>query len=38
LITAVAEADLVKDSVGLVNIVRQPEHVDLLKKLGAAHV
>ena len=27
-----------KDSVGLVNIVRRPEHVDLLKKLGAAHV
>jgi NADPH:quinone reductase len=27
-----------KDSVGLVNIVRRQEHVDLLKKLGAAHV
>src|SRR3989442_4331931 len=28
----------IKDSVGLVNIVRKPEHVDLLKKLGATHV
>src|SRR3989475_1918212 len=27
-----------KDSVGLVNIVRRQEHMDLLKKLGAAHV
>jgi NADPH:quinone reductase len=27
-----------KDGVGLVNIVRRPEHVDLLKKLGAVHV
>ena len=27
-----------EDSVGLVNIVRRQEHVDLLKKLGAAHV
>jgi NADPH2:quinone reductase len=27
-----------KDGVGLVNIVRRHEHVDLLKKLGAAHV
>jgi NADPH2:quinone reductase len=27
-----------KDSVSLVNIVRRQEHVDLLKKLGAAHV
>jgi len=26
------------DGVGLVNIVRKPEHVDLLKKLGATHV
>jgi len=26
------------DGVGLVNIVRRQEHVDLLKKLGAAHV
>src|SRR5881397_1668698 len=28
----------IKDRVGLVNIVRKPEHVDLLKKLGAAYV
>ena len=28
----------VKDSVGLVNIVRKPEQVDVLKKLGATHV
>jgi len=28
----------IKDSVGLVNIVRKPEHVDLLKKIGAAYV
>ncbi|MGH7302327.1 MAG: zinc-binding dehydrogenase [Candidatus Rokuibacteriota bacterium] len=28
----------IKDKVGLVNIVRKPEHVDLLKKIGAAHV
>jgi NADPH:quinone reductase len=28
----------VKDKVGLVNIVRKPEHVDILKKLGATHV
>jgi NADPH2:quinone reductase len=28
----------VKDKVGLVNIVRKPEHVDVLKKLGATHV
>ena len=27
-----------KDEVGLVNIVRRPEHVALLKKSGAAHV
>ncbi len=27
-----------KDRVALVNIVRKPEHVDLLKKIGAAHV
>src|SRR5207249_12128974 len=27
-----------EDSVGLVNIVRRQEQVDLLKKLGAAHV
>ena len=28
----------IKDRVGLVNIVRKPEHVDLLKKLGATYV
>jgi NADPH:quinone reductase len=28
----------IKDRVGLVNIVRKPEHVDLLKKLGAIYV
>ena len=28
----------IKDKVGLVNIVRRPEHVDLLKKAGASHV
>jgi NADPH:quinone reductase len=28
----------IKDRVALVNIVRKPEHVDLLKKLGATHV
>jgi NADPH:quinone reductase len=28
----------IKDKLGLVNIVRKPEHVDLLKKIGAAHV
>src|SRR2546427_7608413 len=28
----------IKDRVGLVNIVRKPEHVDLLNKLGAAYV
>src|SRR5438477_2524845 len=28
----------IKDRVGLVNIVRKPEHVDVLKKLGATHV
>src|SRR5213594_443645 len=28
----------IKDSVGLVNIVRKPEHIDLLKKIGAAYV
>ncbi len=28
----------VKDKVGLVNIVRKPEHVDLLKKMGATYV
>ena len=28
----------IKDKVGLVNIVRKPDHVDLLKKIGAAHV
>jgi NADPH:quinone reductase len=28
----------IKDKVGLVNIVRKPEHVDLLKKLGATYV
>jgi len=27
-----------EDGVGLVNIVRKQEHVDLLKKIGAAHV
>jgi len=27
-----------KDGIGLVNIVRKPEHVALLKQLGAAHV
>src|SRR5262244_2987490 len=27
-----------EDGVGLVNIVRRPEHVDLLKKLGATYV
>jgi len=27
-----------KDSVGLVNIVRKPEHADLLRKIGAAYV
>lgn len=26
------------DGIGLVNVVRRPEHVDLLKSLGAAHV
>src|SRR5262249_10541577 len=28
----------IKDGVSLVNIVRKPEHVDLLKKMGAAYV
>src|SRR5256885_11599270 len=28
----------IKDSVGLVNIVRKREHVDILKKIGATHV
>src|SRR6059036_3839410 len=28
----------IKDRVGLVNIVRKPEHVDLLKKIGATYV
>jgi NADPH2:quinone reductase len=28
----------IKDRVALVNIVRKPEHVDLLKKIGAIHV
>jgi NADPH:quinone reductase len=28
----------IKDSVGLVNIVRKPEQVDVLKKIGATHV
>jgi NADPH2:quinone reductase len=28
----------IKDRVGLVNIVRRPEHVDLLRTLGATHV
>jgi NADPH2:quinone reductase len=28
----------IKDRVALVNIVRKPEHVDLLKKIGASHV
>src|SRR2546428_7019500 len=28
----------IKDSVGLVNIVRKPEHVDVLKKIGATYV
>jgi NADPH:quinone reductase len=28
----------IKDKVGLVNIVRKPEHIDLLKKIGAAYV
>jgi D-arabinose 1-dehydrogenase-like Zn-dependent alcohol dehydrogenase len=28
----------IKDKVGLVNLVRKPEHVDLLKKLGATYV
>ncbi len=28
----------VKDKVGLVNIVRKPEQVDVLKKIGATHV
>ena len=28
----------IKDGVGLVNIVRKPEHVDVLKKIGATHV
>jgi NADPH2:quinone reductase len=28
----------IKDKVGLVNIVRKPEHVDLLKKIGATYV
>jgi hypothetical protein len=28
----------IKDRVGLVNIVRKPQHVDLLKKIGAPHV
>jgi len=27
-----------KDRVALVNVVRRPEHVDLLKKMGATHV
>jgi NADPH2:quinone reductase len=27
-----------KDSIGLVNIVRKPEHVKLLKSIGAVHV
>jgi NADPH:quinone reductase len=27
-----------KDRIGLVNIVRKPEHVDLLKRIGATHV
>jgi NADPH2:quinone reductase len=27
-----------KDKVGLVNIVRRPEHADVLKKIGATHV
>jgi len=28
----------IKDNVGLVNIVRKPEHMDVLKKIGATHV
>src|SRR5262249_62350480 len=28
----------IADRVALVNIVRKPEHVDLLKKIGAVHV
>src|SRR6266850_1633064 len=28
----------IKDRVGLVNIVRKPEHVDVLKKIGATYV
>src|SRR2546422_8043649 len=28
----------IKDSVGLVNIVRKPEHADVLKKIGATYV
>ena len=28
----------IKDQVGLVNIVRKPEHADVLKKIGATHV
>ena len=28
----------IKDTVGLVNIVRKPEHIDLLKGIGAAYV
>jgi NADPH2:quinone reductase len=28
----------IKDRVGLVNIVRKPSHVDVLKKIGATHV
>jgi len=28
----------IKDEIGLVNIVRKPEHVDVLKRIGATHV